>query len=119
MYRGFESPPLRQTQIPKKNLRHPQLPLVLLRFTRMLDVTHNAHEALSLGTRIVVLAKESTDQGSRVMLNVPVPQPCRDEEIPQLVLRVESVSQICAMTDEVPPHRLRIRSFRNSLRLIS
>src|SRR6202043_3680251 len=53
--------------------------------TTILFVTHNTHEALSLGTRIIVLAKESLDQGSRVMLDVPVPQPCHDEEIPHLV----------------------------------
>ena len=46
--------------------------------------------ALSLGTRIMVLAKESMDQGSRVMLDVPVPQPCHDDETPHLVLRLES-----------------------------
>jgi NitT/TauT family transport system ATP-binding protein len=70
--------------------------------TTILFVTHNTHEALSLGTRIVVLAKESIDQGSRIMLDVPVPQPCQDEEIPLLVLRLESVSQTRAMTAEIP-----------------
>ena len=68
----------------------------------VLFVTHNTHEALSLGTRIVVLAKESIDQGSRVMLDVSVPQPCQDEEIPQLMLRLESVSRARATTDEDP-----------------
>lgn len=61
--------------------------------TTIVFVTHNTHEALSLGTRIVVLGRESLDQGSRVMLDVPVPQPCLDNEIPLLVLRLESVSQ--------------------------
>jgi NitT/TauT family transport system ATP-binding protein len=70
--------------------------------TTILFVTHNTHEALSLGTRIVVLAKESIDQGSRTMLDVPVPQPCQDEEIPQLVLRLESVSQTRTITGDVP-----------------
>ena len=68
----------------------------------VLFVTHNTHEALSLGTRIVVLAKESIDQGSRVMLDVCVPQPCQDEEIPQLMLRLESVSRTRPTTDEDP-----------------
>jgi NitT/TauT family transport system ATP-binding protein len=71
--------------------------------TTILFVTHNTHEALTLGTRIIVLAKESLDQGSRVMLDVPVPQPCHDEEIPHLVLRLESVSQIRTMDEEVSP----------------
>jgi NitT/TauT family transport system ATP-binding protein len=71
--------------------------------TTILFVTHNTHEALSLGTRIVVLGKEAPDQGSRVMLDVSVPQPCHDEEIPQLVLRLESVAKIGFMTEESSP----------------
>jgi len=58
----------------------------------ILFVTHNTHEALLLGTRVVVLAKETPEQGSRVMLDLPVPEPCYDEEIPRLVRRLESVS---------------------------
>lgn len=69
--------------------------------TTILFVTHNTHEALSLGTRIVVLAKASLDQGSHVMLDVPVPQPCRDQEISHLMLRLESVSQLRSVTDDV------------------
>jgi NitT/TauT family transport system ATP-binding protein len=69
--------------------------------TTILFVTHNTHEALSLGTRIVVLGKESHDQASRVMLDVSVPQPCHDQEIPQLVLRLESFSKIRRMPEEV------------------
>lgn len=68
--------------------------------TTILFVTHNTHEALSLGTRIVVLGKESLDQGSRVMLDVPVPQPCRVQEIPDLVLRLERVSQLRTASDD-------------------
>ncbi len=58
----------------------------------ILFVTHNTQEALQLGTRVVVLAKETPEQGSRVMLDLPVPEPCREEEIPRLVRRLESVS---------------------------
>jgi NitT/TauT family transport system ATP-binding protein len=70
--------------------------------TTILFVTHNTHEALSLGTRIVVLAKASLDQGSHVMLDVAVPQPCHDHEISHLMLRLESVSQLRSVTDDVP-----------------
>jgi NitT/TauT family transport system ATP-binding protein len=70
--------------------------------TTIVFVTHNTHEALSLGTRIVVLAKESIDQGSRVMLDMPVSQPCQNEKIPDLVLRLESLSQTRPITDEIP-----------------
>ncbi|HWC97501.1 MAG TPA: ABC transporter ATP-binding protein [Candidatus Sulfopaludibacter sp.] len=40
--------------------------------TTILFVTHNTQEAVALGTRVVVLAKGSPAQGSRVMLDVPV-----------------------------------------------
>jgi len=58
----------------------------------ILFVTHNTQEALHLGTRVVVLAKESPEQGSRVMLDLAVPEPCREEEIPRLVGMLEGVS---------------------------
>jgi NitT/TauT family transport system ATP-binding protein len=61
--------------------------------TTILFVTHNTHEALNLGTRVIVLAKESPDHGSRVMLDLPVPEPMHDEEIPRIVHRLESVSR--------------------------
>jgi NitT/TauT family transport system ATP-binding protein len=70
--------------------------------TTILFVTHNTQEALSLGTRIIVLAKESPDHGSRVALDLPVPEPCHEEEIPRLVCRLESVSQINTEVDSVP-----------------
>ena len=58
----------------------------------ILFVTHNTHEALLLGTRVVVLARESAAAGSRVMLDLPVPEPCHEDDIPRLVRRLESVS---------------------------
>jgi NitT/TauT family transport system ATP-binding protein len=61
--------------------------------TTILFVTHNTHEALRLGTRVIVLAKESPDQGSRVMLDLPVPEPCHETEMPRLIHRLESVSE--------------------------
>ncbi len=70
--------------------------------TTILFVTHNTHEALSLGTRVIVLAKESPDQGSRVMLDLPVPEPCEEEEIPQLMCRLEGVSRFVAQAETVP-----------------
>jgi NitT/TauT family transport system ATP-binding protein len=61
--------------------------------TTILFVTHNTDEALRLGTRVIVLAKESPDQGSRIALDLSVPAPCGDEEIPTLVRRLELVSE--------------------------
>ena len=57
--------------------------------TTILFVTHNIDEALRLGTRVVVLAKESPDLGSRVALDMTVPDPCVEEEIPVLMRRLE------------------------------
>ncbi len=58
----------------------------------ILFVTHNTQEALHLSTRVVVLAKETPEQGSRVALDLAVPEPCREDDIPRLVRRLESVS---------------------------
>ncbi len=62
--------------------------------TTILFVTHNTHEALRLGTRIIVLARESAGQGSRVMLDLPVPEPCHEDEIPRLIDRLETVQVV-------------------------
>ncbi|HLZ41082.1 MAG TPA: ATP-binding cassette domain-containing protein [Candidatus Sulfotelmatobacter sp.] len=58
----------------------------------VLFVTHNTQEALYLGNRIVVLAKESPDAGARVTMDSPVPQPCHEHDIPQLVHHLEHAS---------------------------
>jgi NitT/TauT family transport system ATP-binding protein len=61
--------------------------------TTVIFVTHNTHEALHLGTRVVVLAKDSPDQGAREMLDLQLANPCCEEEIPRLVNRLESASR--------------------------
>ncbi len=66
--------------------------------TTILFVTHNTHEALTLGTRVVVLAKESENGGSRVALDLSVPEPCREDDLPRLARRLESVS--CRASDD-------------------
>ena len=71
--------------------------------TTIVFVTHNTHEALSIGTRIVVLGKDVMGKdvpqnGSRVMLDLPVPEPCTEEEMPRLVRRLESASQRSSLT---------------------
>src|SRR5215471_18974849 len=58
----------------------------------ILFVTHNTQEALSLGTRVIVLAKESAAAASRVALDMTVPEPCEEEEVPRLVRRLERVA---------------------------
>jgi NitT/TauT family transport system ATP-binding protein len=61
--------------------------------TTILFVTHNTQEALRLSTRIIVLAKPSPDHGSRPVVDLRVPDPCHEDEIPWLVRRLESASE--------------------------
>jgi NitT/TauT family transport system ATP-binding protein len=60
--------------------------------TTILFVTHNTHEALTLGTRVIVLAKESAECGSEIKCDMPVPEPCEEHEVPALVRRLERVA---------------------------
>src|SRR5262249_35240023 len=69
--------------------------------TTILFVTHNTHEALRLGTRVIVLAKESAEQGSRIVLDLAVPD-CQESEVPALVQRLESVSERAGLAEAVP-----------------
>lgn len=58
----------------------------------ILFVTHNTQEALSLGTRVIVLAKENAVAASRVALDMAVPEPCEEDEVPRLVRHLERVA---------------------------
>src|SRR5215469_4323777 len=57
----------------------------------ILFVTHNTHEALALGTRVIVLAKQG-EGGSVIALDLPLPEGRHEDDIPRLVRRLESVS---------------------------
>jgi NitT/TauT family transport system ATP-binding protein len=61
--------------------------------TTILFVTHNTQEALRLATRIIVLAKPSPEHGSRPVLDLRVPDPCPEDEIPWMVRRLENASE--------------------------
>ncbi len=61
--------------------------------TTVLFVTHHTQEALCLGTRVVVLAKETPEHGSKVALDLRVPDPCREDDIPALVRTLENASE--------------------------
>jgi NitT/TauT family transport system ATP-binding protein len=63
--------------------------------TTVIFVTHNTDEALRLATRVIVLAKNNGghNEGSRVALDLAVPSPCREEEIPRLIKKLEAASQ--------------------------
>ena len=55
----------------------------------VLFVTHNAQEALSLGTRLIVLAKENAAAASRIALDMAVPEATEEGDVPGLVRRLE------------------------------
>jgi len=55
-------------------------------------VTHNTHEALQLGTRVIVLARETPNHGSRVALDLAVPSSCPADEVSRLVARLDSAA---------------------------
>jgi len=58
----------------------------------VLFVTHNTQEALHLGSRVIVLAKESDDAGAQVAMDISVPEPCHEQQIPILVHHLEHAS---------------------------
>jgi NitT/TauT family transport system ATP-binding protein len=47
--------------------------------TTILFVTHNISEAIYLGTRVIVLGKESPDSSARVMFDLEIPDSIRGE----------------------------------------
>jgi NitT/TauT family transport system ATP-binding protein len=61
--------------------------------TTVLFVTHNTLEAVRLGSRVVVLAKETPDHGSRVVLDLEVPDMSSDEDLSELVGDLENASE--------------------------
>jgi NitT/TauT family transport system ATP-binding protein len=70
--------------------------------TTILFVTHNTEEALRLGTRVIVLAKKSPEQGSRIALDLRVPDPCPEHEILQLTHRLETLSENTGLAQMAP-----------------
>ena len=80
----------------------------------VLFVTHNTHEALRLGSRVVVLAKEAPDHGSRVALDLQVPAIARDEEISELVHQLESASEGSAGAQNKTRPAGRVSGFRRA-----
>jgi NitT/TauT family transport system ATP-binding protein len=60
--------------------------------TTILFVTHNTEEALKIGRRVIVLAKDAPDHGSRVVLDVPVPDVLPGPDLMELARELESAS---------------------------
>jgi len=59
--------------------------------TTILFVTHHPQEALILATRVIVLAKDSPDSGSRIALDLNLPEPRTEEDLPRLARRLDGV----------------------------
>jgi NitT/TauT family transport system ATP-binding protein len=75
----------------------------------ILFVTHNTHEALTLGTRVVVLARQG-DAGSRIALDLALPESRTEDDFPRLARRLETVSALRDDGDAIsfePPDEVR------------
>jgi NitT/TauT family transport system ATP-binding protein len=66
-------------------------------------VTHNTHEAIQLGTRVIALARETPSHGSRVALDLAVPASCPGDEVSRLVARLDSAAGSAREPEEHPP----------------
>ena len=75
----------------------------------ILFVTHNTSEAIRLASRVIVLAKPSPDCGSRLALDLQIPQPCEEAEIPSLVRKLEYLD-LGDLTASSPAEALSTRS---------
>ena len=60
--------------------------------TTILFVTHNTEEALHIGRRVVVLAKDAPDHGSRVVFDAPVPSVLPGADLLELARELERAS---------------------------
>ncbi len=70
--------------------------------TTILFVTHNTHEALRMGTRVIVLAASSGGEGSRVMLDLRVPDSRYPDQIAELAERLETISETSSLVEAAP-----------------
>ncbi len=66
-------------------------------------VTHNTQEALQLGTRVIVLARETPNHGSRVVLDLAVPSSCAADVFSRLVARLDSAAGSTRESEELTP----------------
>jgi NitT/TauT family transport system ATP-binding protein len=67
--------------------------------TTILFVTHNIAEAIVLGTRVIVLGKESIESSARVMFDLEIPESIREssgyprrEELERLSKQIEDAA---------------------------
>jgi NitT/TauT family transport system ATP-binding protein len=69
----------------------------------LLFVTHNTHEAVQLGTRVIVLARETPHHGSRVAMDLAIPSSCPADETSLLVARLDSAAGSTREPEESAP----------------
>jgi len=69
----------------------------------LLFVTHNTHEAVQLGTRVIVLARETPHHGSRVAMDLAIPSSCPADETSLLVARLDSAAGSTREPEESEP----------------
>jgi NitT/TauT family transport system ATP-binding protein len=77
--------------------------------TTILFVTHNTEEALKIGRRVIVLAKDAPDHGSRVVLDAAVPDALPGPDLMELARELERASSADALRVQ-PVAGARIRS---------
>jgi len=79
----------------------------------ILFVTHNTHEAVHLATRVIVLAKDNPEHGSRIALDLKVPETVHEDDIAHLVRKLEAASQesdsVASPNEEGSPQSAAVR----------
>jgi NitT/TauT family transport system ATP-binding protein len=76
--------------------------------TTILFVTHNTEEALHIGRRVIVLAKDAPDHGSRVVFDAPVPNVLSGPDLMELARELERASSAeCLRVQSVGGARIR------------
>ena len=69
----------------------------------LLFVTHNTHEAVQLGTRVIALARETPNHGSHVAMDLAIPSSCPAGEVFRLVARLDSAAGSTREPEELTP----------------
>jgi NitT/TauT family transport system ATP-binding protein len=69
----------------------------------LLFVTHNTHEAVQMGTRVIVLARETPNHGSRFAMDLAIPSSCPADEASRLAARLDSAAGSAREPEEVTP----------------
>jgi len=59
----------------------------------LLFVTHNTHEAVQMGTRVIVLARETPNHGSHLAMDLAIPSSCPADEASRLAAQLDSAAR--------------------------